>query len=174
MYKESLFVGRFQPVHLGHVDCLKHALGKSEKVVIVIGSINVINELTDPFTFEQRKEMWEKIIVGNGWEDRIRIIASSDYVDDDRRWAREILDQAPEAEAVFGHNKWTNDTLHEFGDLIVEEPGLMRRSELEGTKIRMMMREGKGDWKLSVPDSTFQLVGNFTSLGVKTKIETNA
>jgi nicotinamide-nucleotide adenylyltransferase len=157
-YKLALFVGRFQPLHLGHVDCLKHALDKSQQVVIVIGSINVINEMTDPFNFETRKQMWEAVIANNGWTERVKIIGANDYLDDDKRWAKEIMLQAPEAQAVFGHNKWTNDKLSEHGHLIVEEPGLMRRSELEGTKIRAMMRAGNGGWKLRVPEEVFDQI----------------
>jgi nicotinamide-nucleotide adenylyltransferase len=149
-YREVLFVGRFQPPHLGHVDCLRVALEMSEQVVLVIGSINVIDAMTNPFSFDERQEMWRLILQDKGWSPRVRIIGVADYEDDDVRWAEEILVQAPHAQAVFGHNTWTNDVLSAQG-LVVEQPGLLRREELQGVKIRAIMRTGDSSWRERVP-----------------------
>ncbi|KKU45694.1 MAG: Nicotinamide-nucleotide adenylyltransferase [Microgenomates group bacterium GW2011_GWB1_46_7] len=157
-YQEVLFIGRFQPLHLGHLDCMEHALSTSERVTVVIGSINLVDELANPWTYAQRRQMWERVIVERGWGERVRIVGVNDYMDDDEKWAKEILVQAPEAEAVYGHNQWTNDTLAKYGGLVVEEPGLVRREELEGTLIRAIMREGKDGWEERVPTELHELL----------------
>ena len=38
MTKRGLFVGRFQPFHLGHLDMVKYALTEVDELIIVIGS----------------------------------------------------------------------------------------------------------------------------------------
>jgi len=42
--KIALFIGKFQPFHKGHLFALRQVLKKFDKVIIGIGSINVLNE----------------------------------------------------------------------------------------------------------------------------------
>ncbi len=55
----ALFIGRFQPFHLGHLDAVKQALKKNERVFISIGSAaeNFLPE--NPFTAGERIQMIE-------------------------------------------------------------------------------------------------------------------
>ena len=38
MAETGLYVGRFQPFHLGHLEAIKHILKKVDTVIIAIGS----------------------------------------------------------------------------------------------------------------------------------------
>ncbi|MFH1425082.1 MAG: adenylyltransferase/cytidyltransferase family protein [archaeon] len=49
----ALFIGKFQPFHLGHLGAIKQILAENEKVVIAI------SETSEPFTTSERKEMIE-------------------------------------------------------------------------------------------------------------------
>ena len=53
----GLLIGRFQPFHLGHLDALKFALSKVEKLWIGIGSSNKPNQKQNPFSADERKQM---------------------------------------------------------------------------------------------------------------------
>lgn len=55
----SLFIGRFQPFHLGHLDGLRQALSKSDRVIIGIGSAEENYTEENPFTAGERFEMIE-------------------------------------------------------------------------------------------------------------------
>lgn len=56
--KTALWVGRFQPTHLGHLDGAKQIQEQGiEKLIIGIGSAQEKNTLKNPFTFQERKEM---------------------------------------------------------------------------------------------------------------------
>lgn len=56
-YKYAIFIGRFQPLHNGHIDVIKQGLSIAEKVIILVGSTNSAPTTKNPFTFEQRKTM---------------------------------------------------------------------------------------------------------------------
>ena len=54
--KIALIVGRFQPFHKGHLFLIKKALTLADKVVIGIGSANII-DVNNPIDFETRKKI---------------------------------------------------------------------------------------------------------------------
>lgn len=52
-----VFVGRFQPFHLGHKKVIDEALEKAKHVLVLIGSAGCARNIRNPFTFEERKNM---------------------------------------------------------------------------------------------------------------------
>lgn len=60
--QSALFVGRFQPFHLGHLDVVKKILENNERVIIVIGSAEK-NFLPDnPFTAGERFQLIDEAL----------------------------------------------------------------------------------------------------------------
>ena len=57
LIKRGLYVGRFQPFHLGHLKAIKEVLKETEELVIVIGSAQYSHNLHDPFTAGERLVM---------------------------------------------------------------------------------------------------------------------
>ena len=53
----ALFIGRFQPMHNGHIYVIKEILKEHSKIIISIGSANKSHENLNPLTLEERKEM---------------------------------------------------------------------------------------------------------------------
>ena len=51
----GLLIGRFQPFHLGHLDALRFALSKVDKLWIGLGSSNKPLQKNNPFSAEERK-----------------------------------------------------------------------------------------------------------------------
>src|ERR1035437_5400882 len=85
-YKVGLVIGRFQPFHNGHKYLIKKALENVEKIIINIGSANILNK-DNPFTFEQRKKMVEEFIRQEKLEDRVLKIVPTDDIPDNDEWA---------------------------------------------------------------------------------------
>ena len=57
MPTRGVYVGRFQPFHLGHLDAIKHVLEEVEEIVVVIGSAQYSHNVNDPFTAGERLVM---------------------------------------------------------------------------------------------------------------------
>jgi nicotinamide-nucleotide adenylyltransferase len=57
MVNRGLYVGRFQPFHIGHLDAIKYALNEVDELVIVIGSAQYSHNASDPFTAGERLVM---------------------------------------------------------------------------------------------------------------------
>ena len=59
----ALFIGRFQPFHLGHLDALQQIIkDKPDKILIGIGSSESELTLKNPLSFYERKELIQKVI----------------------------------------------------------------------------------------------------------------
>ena len=57
MQKVGALVGRFQPLHNGHVEAVRFALTKVELLYIVVGSAEKSHEIRNPFTAGERMRM---------------------------------------------------------------------------------------------------------------------
>lgn len=62
MVKRGLFVGRFQPFHLGHLHAVKEILKEVDELVIVIGSAQYSHNIHNPFTAGERLVMIRKAL----------------------------------------------------------------------------------------------------------------
>jgi bifunctional NMN adenylyltransferase/nudix hydrolase len=56
-YDYSVYIGRFQPPHRGHIESMRQALEISDKLIILIGSANASRDLRNPFTDADRERM---------------------------------------------------------------------------------------------------------------------
>ena len=88
-----VFIGRFQPVHLGHLKVFEEGLKQASRLYVLIGSTEQPRNLRNPFTFEERKSMVEGCVSDPS---RIRIIALPDIAYNDQAWikcAQEIVER---------------------------------------------------------------------------------
>jgi bifunctional NMN adenylyltransferase/nudix hydrolase len=83
-----VFIGRFQPLHLGHCAVIDRALELTDNLIIVIGSADTSRSPKNPFTFEERSRM----IFGSFFSsrDRIHILPASDHLYNDDAWVASV------------------------------------------------------------------------------------
>src|SRR3989338_4597048 len=63
--KKALFIGRFQPFHLGHLSDVKLALKDFDEVIIAIGSSQESGTSDNPFSDDERWVDHVKKVVGD-------------------------------------------------------------------------------------------------------------
>ncbi len=57
MFDYLVFIGRFQPFHVGHLAVIKTALAQSKQVILLIGSAKQPRSTRNPFNFDERVQM---------------------------------------------------------------------------------------------------------------------
>jgi nicotinamide-nucleotide adenylyltransferase len=153
----GLFVGRFQPFHLGHLATVKFALGRLEELIIIIGSAQTSHEIKNPFTAGERIQMIKDSLVADSSVDmkKILLIPVSD-VNMHSLWTHQVDILVPKYNVVF-----TNDILTALlfkqREIEVVEPSLYRRKELSATEVRSRMAKDE-DWKELVTIQTAKVV----------------
>lgn len=156
-YKIALFIGRFQPFHNGHLYSLEKCLETAEKVIIAVGSSQESRTENNPWGYKVRKQMICAVVNEKRITDRIEKICSCPDNPSDKKWVSEIKKRAGKFDVVVSNNEWTIKVMKEAGYEVVES-GLFNRDELEGVKIREMMRRGDERWKKRVPEIVLSFI----------------
>ncbi|MBU1151931.1 nicotinamide-nucleotide adenylyltransferase [Patescibacteria group bacterium] len=60
--QSALFIGRFQPLHNGHLQVIKDILKKNDHLIIVIGSAQNPKDQRNPYTAGERFEMIDQTL----------------------------------------------------------------------------------------------------------------
>ena len=160
-FKTALFIGRFQPFHNGHLYSFKKCFELADEVIVGIGSSQESGTESNPWDYETRKKMVESVLQGLSSQ----VVAIPD-VFSDKKWGElvrlVIKEQGYEISEVVGvgNNEWTNRIFRQIG-IEVYETGLFNRDELEGIKIRKMMKEGDESWKFRVPESVVKYLETY-------------
>ena len=59
----ALFIGRFQPLHKGHLAALRHISKRAKKILVVIGSSQEKKTEKNPFSARERLAMMRAVVV---------------------------------------------------------------------------------------------------------------
>lgn len=153
--KVALIVGRFQPFHNGHLYLLKKTLEAADKMILAVGSSNVLNE-DNPLSFEIRVKMLEKVIKEEGLSEKVlKIVPSPDDPSDDI-WLKLLLKNAGKFDIAVGNNDWTNGILKDAGYKVLEIKYL-NRDIYQGVVIRQLFKTG-GNWQTLVPEYLIEFI----------------
>jgi bifunctional NMN adenylyltransferase/nudix hydrolase len=101
-YNISVFIGRFQPVHLGHLHVITQGLEQADHMVVLIGSSGAPRSHRNPFTFEERREMVYNSIPSH-MRKRVIIKSLEDAAYNDSRWIHQVQTQVTRAAWEFGY-----------------------------------------------------------------------
>jgi len=156
MVKRGLFVGRFQPIHKGHVRVIKDILEKVDELVIVIGSAQYSHRQDNPFTVGERITMIRKALEEQGIPlSRCWIIPVPD-IHIHMMWVSEVLGYTPKFDIVYTNEPLTRRLFVEAG-FKVESIPFHKRKVYSATEIRKRMLTNKG-WEELVPKSVAQFI----------------
>lgn len=149
-----LFVGRFQPFHLGHLHMVKSLLHEFGEVVLILGSSQASHTSKNPFSLEERTRMIRESLHAEGVE-AVRIVPLRD-LGDHAAWLSELRTLAPAFGAVATHDGVTRHIFKEAGYRVLDRP-LLDREVLSGTEIRKRIRAGL-DWEQLVPGAVRSII----------------
>ena len=146
----GILVGRFQPVHIGHVQAIEFALENSNKLFIVVGSAEKSNQKRNPFTFEERKKMIELAINEKELQDNISIIPIND-ANNHTEWIASIKNTVGEYNLIFTNDELTEKLFKKNETKVINVP-LLDRNILSATEVRKRLELDK-EWKsLGIPE----------------------
>lgn len=130
----ALLVGRFQPLHKGHVALIRWALER-HRVTVVVGSSQHSGTPENPWTAMERVAMLRSV-----FGSKIHVVPVPD-LGDEVRYAQHVLDHLDETPTVYIGNDPRTAELFAAKGLVWEQPGLVERERYEGTRIRDELRQ---------------------------------
>ncbi|MCH8022325.1 MAG: nicotinamide-nucleotide adenylyltransferase [Thaumarchaeota archaeon] len=154
--ERGLYVGRFQPFHLGHLKAVVDCLDRVQELIIAIGSAQLNHEPNNPFTIEERISMidvalTEAAIDRKRWQ-LIPILDARAH----QAWTSWVEILVPKYEIVFTNDPLTTRLCREK-HVLVEEISLLDRKIFSATEVRRRIARNE-DWKKLVPPSVARLI----------------
>lgn len=159
----ALFIGRFQPLHHGHVYVLRNILKSYKKIKIGIGSSQLSNTPNDPFTNAERKEFINAAL-------KKRNISSNRYeiyyipdIFNAKKWVDHVVSIVGEFDAIFSNSDWIR-ALFQNKDFKVEKKIEIFKKKFNGNNVRHLIIKNDKSWKPLVPKEVTELIEKFDGI----------
>jgi len=149
MVQRGLYVGRFQPFHLGHLGAIRDILKEVDELVIVIGSAQYSHNLNNPFTAGERLVMISEALEEAGIDcSRVWIVPVPD-VHLHMMWVSAVEGYTPHFNIVYSNEPLTCRLFMEAGYKI-KAIRFHERKLYSSTEIREKMLKDES-WEKLVP-----------------------
>ena len=139
-YENGLIIGRFQPLHYGHIYLMTQALRICDRISIGIGSANPHpSDQDNPLPIELREKILRKEIDKYGLAPKVTEIVRLNDFGDDQKWFDHVQSRVERFDVVVGNNGLVNEIFKERG-VETKEILMLDRSRLQGKEIRGFLR----------------------------------
>ncbi len=120
-----VFIGRFQPPHLGHLAVVHEALKRARQVIVLMGSSWQARSMRNPWHFNERGDMLRSAF-------------------DDEDNAR--LAVVPLLDALYNNDVWVRDVQRKVRDIASPQGARLPRIGLIGSGDAFMATKKGGSW----------------------------
>lgn len=151
--RRGLYLGRFQPYHLGHHQVLKQIAKEVDEIIIGIGSAQKSHEIENPFTAGERV-----LMVSSALEEfniKHYVIPIED-IQRNSLWVSHVKSMVPPFEIAYTNNPLVIELLSEAGIRVKQSP-LFKRNNYSGTEIRRRMLAGDR-WEHFIPEKVVAII----------------
>ena len=148
-HKCGLYVGRFQPLHMGHYKVIRQMLKECETVIVAVGSAQECGTVRNPFSYGLRAALISRTFPHN--YDRLIVIPVDDrtHPSNDPSWGDYLFDIVKKytgltPDAVYEGEEVERSTWYDNHNIHVE---VISREicKVSGTEVRRYLRNGDED-----------------------------
>ncbi len=150
----ALFIGRFQPFHLGHLSILQRLSQRYELIIIGIGSSQYHDTTENPFSEAERRQMIAQSLDAVGIS-RYRLVSIPD-IHNPPRWVDHVCSIVSDFDVVIANNPFTKKLFSEKGYL-VKGTAYFNRKEYSGKEIRRRILQDE-PWEELVPSMVKKII----------------
>jgi len=157
LVNRGLYVGRFQPFHLGHLGAVKAVLKEVDELVTVIGSAQYSHNLNNPFT------AGERLVMIRGALQEAKVSASRLWIVPvpdvhlHMLWVSAVEGYTPKFNVCYSNEPLTQRLFSEAG-YPIKEISFFDRKQYMSTVIREKMLQGDDSWVGLVPKSVAEFI----------------
>ncbi|HVA82608.1 MAG TPA: adenylyltransferase/cytidyltransferase family protein [Candidatus Aquilonibacter sp.] len=149
----GLLVGRWQPLHNGHLEMINQSAAAVDLLYLGVGSINKRDE-KNPFSAAERQLMIQNSVTPEV-QKKLKVFFVPDFADD-KKWMECVGYLVPKYDVAFSSDNKMSALYASFGKN-VQRIKLLRRDILSGTNMRALLLEGK-DISQHVPKGTRDVI----------------
>jgi len=159
----ALFIGRFQPLHHGHIYVIKEILKTYKKIKIGIGSSQLFHTLNDPFSCEERKEFIRVALKKRNISPKKFEIYEIPDIFNAKKWVDHVISIVGEFNSVVSNSDWVRELFFNKG-IKVEKKITIFKKKFNGSNIRKLIIQNNKKWKTLVPKEVVELIQKYNGL----------
>lgn len=152
----GLYIGRFQPFHLGHLDAVHQAFEQEKFLYIGIGSAEDNFTPDNPFTSAERYQMIQAALDESGISHETYAIIPVRNINNYLLWPSHVELLIPPFEVVYTNSDIVESLFLKQGKHPITR--LVKTLDICSTDIRKKMLAGSEDWKKMVPKKVEELL----------------
>ena len=160
--KRSVFVGRFNPFHRGHLQAIEHILTQVDELIIAIGSTQESHTPTNPFTAGERVFMIHESFKEAHVPLHRTYVTTIPDLHNNPLYVHHLQSYCPPFETAYSNNPLMTRLFLAAG-IPVESTGDFDRERLQGTFIRQQMVTN-GDWKPLLPPTVVKVINSLNGI----------
>ena len=159
----ALFIGRFQPLHHGHIYVLRSILKTYNKVKIGIGSSQLANTFNDPFTNRERNEFIKAVFKKRQLSPKRYEIYEIPDIFDAKNWVDHVVSIVGDFNAIFSNSDWIRELFQKKGFTLGKKYAIFKR-KFNASNIRRLIVKDDKTWKSLVPQEVIKLMEEFDGI----------
>ena len=153
--KKALILGRFQPLHMGHLSLFEAVIDDGYELLVGIGSSIEKRTENNPYSSNERSKMIKAVL--SNYECKYKIYEIPDINNNDL-YVKHLENIVPAFDVVYSGNNLVK-TLFENAGYHVNLPKIINREAWQGASIRQAMKMGD-DWGMDVPANVAKIISN--------------
>jgi len=159
----ALFIGRFQPLHHGHIYVLNKIFKGYKKIKIGIGSSQLSKTKTDPFTSEERASFINSALKERNINpDRFEIYAIPDIFNASK-WVDHVISIVGDFDTIYSNSDWVRQLFQNKGFIIGEKLEIFKK-KYNATNVRKLISKENRNWTVLVPKEVVNLIKGYDGI----------
>ncbi|MEK7528643.1 MAG: nicotinamide-nucleotide adenylyltransferase [Patescibacteria group bacterium] len=150
-----LYIGRFQPFHLGHLDAIEQILAKHKHVIIGIGSAQYSGQEKNPYSADMRQLMIEQSLTGVGLNKSQFTVVQIPDIHDNELWVAHVEKLCQPFGQAYSGTPLVQELFQKDSKHTVIAP--IFNYQISATEIREKMLRGE-KWEDMVPTAVYEII----------------
>jgi len=159
----GLFIGRFQPLHHGHIYVINNILRDYNQIKIGIGSSQISHTFNDPFTGDERKLFIEAALKKRQISQKRYKIYQIPDVFNAKLWVNHVVSIVGNFNTLFSNSEWVRTLFRNTGYDLGKKITIFK-NKYNGSKIRNLIKDNNDKWKLLIPKEVRFLIEKFDGI----------
>ena len=159
----ALFIGRFQPLHHGHMYVLRNILKSYRTVKIGIGSSQLSNTINDPFTNIERREFIKAVVNKRRISTKKYKIYDIPDIFNAKKWVEHVVSIVGEFDAIYSNSDWIRELFQNKGFKVGKKITIFKK-KFNSSNVRRLIIKNNKSWKPIVPKEIVELIEKFDGI----------
>ncbi|MFX0002870.1 MAG: nicotinamide-nucleotide adenylyltransferase [Candidatus Hodarchaeota archaeon] len=156
----ALFLGRFQPLHHGHIYVIRQILKNNKRIKIGIGSSQISHTINDPFTSDERKKFLITALKRRGISSKSYELFDIPDIFNAKKWVDHVISIVGKFDIVYSNSDWVRELFSNKGIKVGNKISIFKK-KFSGSNIRNLIIKNKKEWKSLVPNEVVELIDEF-------------